>query len=193
MAGGAARRGDNRTSLASTSIALSRRPVDAIAVPIICRALNTSRSSGQNQSRRARMGQQLRRYGRTGRLSRIVFALLCVSAAPAAFARPALPSFHLVPRMLVGGQTAGVSGFVPRGARCRLALHEGRVTVQSGIVRSTSGYVEYVWSVPRTVRIGSWLASLSCRGDRHVAPDDPHEGSTWRKGTNCAAHPCRFS
>jgi surface antigen/uncharacterized protein YraI len=83
---------------------------------------------------------------------------------------PKLPSIISAPSRVKSGEQVMLNAHVGQDAACRLALSAHRkVFAHSNYGAAASGNLEWVWTVPRHVRGGTSVATVSCSGDRHHA------------------------
>lgn len=81
-----------------------------------------------------------------------------------------LPAVTSAPGVVKAGERAVVLARVKPRTSCRLLLgFAGRIEVASPRRRASSGYLEFIWSVPRSISRGRSVAVVRCHGTSHVA------------------------
>jgi surface antigen len=85
-------------------------------------------------------------------------------------AAPKLPAIISAPSLVKGGEKVMLDAHVGQNSACRLAFSaRRRVFAHSNFGAAASGNLEWVWTVPRGVRSGTSVATVSCAGNRHRA------------------------
>jgi surface antigen len=91
-------------------------------------------------------------------------------SGPTKSSAPVLPAITSAPSLVHGGERVMVSADVGQNSACRLTFSARRkVFAHSSYGAAASGNLEWVWTVPRRVRSGTSVATVSCSGDRHHA------------------------
>jgi surface antigen/uncharacterized protein YraI len=101
--------------------------------------------------------------------------------------RPKLPEIISAPSRVKGGEKVMVNAHVGQNAACRLELStRHKAFAHSRFGAAASGNLEFVWKVPRRVRRGMSIATVSCSGTGHHASAKIHAHG--RKHGRALAH-----